>query len=47
MPDLRCAVRFVSAKTPVVSEVCDYDGSKLLVRDDDRPEVVAERFKCV
>jgi adenylate kinase len=36
----------VSAKTPVVSEVCDYDGSKLGVRDDDRPEVVAERLKA-
>jgi adenylate kinase len=36
----------VSAKTPVVSEVCDYDGSKLVVRDDDRPEVVAERLKA-
>lgn len=36
----------VSAKTPVVSEVCDYDGSKLVVRDDDRPEVVAERLRA-
>jgi adenylate kinase len=36
----------VSSKTPVVSEVCDYDGSKLVVRDDDRPEVVAERLKA-
>jgi len=36
----------VSSKTPVVSEVCDYDGSKLGVRDDDRPEVVAERLKA-
>jgi adenylate kinase len=36
----------VSSKTPVVSEVCDYDGSKLMVRDDDRPEVVAERLSA-
>jgi adenylate kinase len=36
----------VSAKTPVVSEVCDYDGSKLVVREDDRPEVVAERLRA-
>ena len=36
----------VSAKTPVVSEVCDYDGSKLIVREDDRPEVVAERLRA-
>ena len=35
----------VSSKTPVVSEVCDYDGSKLVVRDDDRPEVVGERLR--
>jgi adenylate kinase len=36
----------VSSKTPVVSEVCDYDGSKLVVREDDRPEVVAERLRA-
>jgi adenylate kinase len=40
------ALYSVSSKTPVVSEVCDYDGSKLMVRDDDRPEVVAERLKA-
>ena len=40
------ALYSVSSKTPVVSEVCDYDGSKLVVRDDDRPEVVAERLKA-
>ena len=36
----------MSAKTPVVSEVCDYDGSKLGIREDDRPEVVAERLNA-
>jgi adenylate kinase len=36
----------VSAKTPVVSEVCDYDGSTLIVREDDRPEVVGERLRA-
>ncbi|MGA3189048.1 MAG: adenylate kinase [Bryobacteraceae bacterium] len=40
------ALYSVSSKTPVVSEVCDYDGSKLVVRDDDRPEVVAERLRA-
>jgi adenylate kinase len=40
------ALYSVSPKTPVVSEVCDYDGSKLTVRDDDRPEVVSERLKA-
>jgi adenylate kinase len=32
--------------TPTVSEVCDYDGSKLAIRDDDRPEVVRERLRA-
>ena len=40
------ALYSVSPNTPMVSEVCDYDGSKLVVRDDDRPEVVAERLKA-
>ncbi len=40
------ALYSVSSKTPVVSEVCDYDGSKLGVRDDDRPEVVEQRLRA-
>jgi adenylate kinase len=28
------------------SEVCDYDGSRLIIRDDDREEVVTERLKA-
>lgn len=35
-----------SPNSPVVSEVCDYDGSRLIVRDDDREEVVVERLKA-
>src|SRR5260370_10698840 len=35
----------LSPNAPTVSEVCDYDGSKLVVRDDDREEVVTERMK--
>ena len=30
------ALYSVSSNAPAVSEVCDYDGSKLVVRDDDR-----------
>jgi adenylate kinase len=30
----------------VVSELCDYDGSRLFVRDDDREEVVTKRLKA-
>jgi adenylate kinase len=26
--------------------VCDYDGSNLIARDDDRPEVVEQRLKA-
>jgi adenylate kinase len=26
--------------------MCDYDGSKLLIRDDDREEVVRERLRA-
>jgi adenylate kinase len=36
----------LSTNTPTVSEVCDYDGSRLVIRDDDRPEVVLERLKA-
>ncbi|HWZ32437.1 MAG TPA: nucleoside monophosphate kinase [Bryobacteraceae bacterium] len=42
-----CGVLYsVSANSPVVSEVCDYDGSRLMVRDDDREEVVVRRLKA-
>ena len=40
------ALYSVSAHSPVVSEVCDYDGSKLIVRDDDREEVVLQRLQA-
>jgi adenylate kinase len=40
------ALYSVSSNAPVVSEVCDYDGSKLIVRDDDREEVVVQRLKA-
>jgi adenylate kinase len=40
------ALYSLSSNSPVVSEVCDYDGSKLLVRDDDREEIVVQRLKA-
>jgi len=40
------AVYSVSANAPHVSEHCDYDGSTLTVRADDREEVVRERLKA-
>ena len=39
------ALYSLSPNAPTVSEVCDYDGSTLVVRDDDREEVVTERMK--
>ncbi len=40
------ALYSLSPNSPAVSEVCDYDGSKLIVRDDDREEVVVQRLKA-
>lgn len=40
------ALYSLSASAPTVSEVCDYDGSKLVIRDDDREDVVTERLKA-
>ena len=39
------ALYSASANSPVVSELCDYDGSRLFVRDDDREEVVSKRLQ--
>jgi adenylate kinase len=40
------ALYSVTSNAPTVSEVCDYDGSQLVVREDDRPEVVGERLRA-
>ena len=40
------ALYSLSSNSPAVSEVCDYDGSRLVVRDDDREEVVVGRLKA-
>ncbi|MGO8986336.1 MAG: adenylate kinase [Terriglobales bacterium] len=34
----------IHLQPPLVDELCDLDGQKLLVRDDDREEVIAERL---
>ena len=34
----------VHSQPPRFDELCDLDGSKLAIRDDDRQEVIAERF---
>lgn len=35
----------VFSKPPLVAEVCDIDGSPLIIRKDDREEVIEERLK--
>jgi adenylate kinase len=40
------ALYSVTSNAPTVSEVCDYDGSKLVVREDDREDVVRERLRA-
>src|SRR2546423_1597272 len=40
------ALYSLSPNAPRVSEVCDSDGSTLVVREDDREEVVTERMKA-
>ena len=35
-----------STNAPAVSQVCDYDGAILMVRDDDRPEVIRQRLEA-
>lgn len=40
------ALYSLTSNAPTVSTVCDYDGSKLVVRADDREEVVRERLNA-
>jgi adenylate kinase len=35
----------VYSNPPRVDEICDKDGSKLVIRDDDRDEVIRERLE--
>jgi adenylate kinase len=38
------ALYSLASNAPVISEVCDYDGATLIVRDDDREEVIRHRL---
>ncbi len=38
------ALYSLAANAPAISKVCDYDGSTLIVRDDDREEVIRHRL---
>jgi adenylate kinase len=40
------ALYSVTSSAPTVSEMCDYDGRRLVIRDDDREEVVTERLRA-
>ena len=40
------ALYSVTTNSPTAAVVCDYDGSKLMVREDDREEVVRERLRA-
>jgi adenylate kinase len=41
----RCGTLYnLATKPPRVDEVCDLDGEKLVIRDDDRAEVIRERL---
>ena len=35
----------VYSKPPRVDEICDLEGAKLIIRDDDRDEVIRERLE--
>jgi adenylate kinase len=35
-----------ASNAPIISEVCDYDGARLIVRDDDREDVIRERLEA-
>jgi adenylate kinase len=36
----------LGSNAPEVSQVCDYDGATLIIRDDDRPEVIRQRLEA-
>lgn len=41
-----CGALYGLTANAQISTVCDYDGSKLVIRSDDRPEVVTERLRA-
>lgn len=36
----------LGSNPPLIQQVCDYDGARLIVRDDDREEVIRERLEA-
>jgi adenylate kinase len=43
----RCGTLYnINSRPPLVDEVCDLDGTKLVIRDDDREEVIRERLEA-
>jgi adenylate kinase len=38
------SVYHIDSLPPAVEGICDHDGAKLIVREDDRPEVVQKRI---
>jgi len=43
----QCGALFsLASNAPVIQQVCDYDGVSLVIRDDDREEVIRERLEA-
>lgn len=40
------ALYSLASHAPLIQQVCDYDGTPLVIRDDDREEVIRERLKA-
>ncbi len=40
------ALYSLAANAPEISKTCDYDGATLMIRDDDREEVIRERLEA-
>jgi adenylate kinase len=40
------ALYSLASNAPVIQQVCDYDGVALVIRDDDREEVIRERLEA-
>ncbi len=40
------ALYSLASNAPTISQVCDYDGARLIVRDDDREEVIRARLEA-
>lgn len=40
------ALYSLASNAPTISQICDYDGARLIVRDDDREEVIRARLEA-